>query len=493
MASLRLRPRNDSLNCRKPCWPMRRTLWVNTMALTEHDGEAEHPDHPARGEPNEQHHQSRQEPERGPLAVAGEILREGGGAEPVGGLGIVGKETLLDLLQYALFVLVQRHLEPSVDAIFAPLATYSNALHILSAARRQPPGDGSPGSPPASRPPLGITRALHAYTVRSEQGGRSDRPVAVAAPNGVDGAGGLCQDRSPWSPPPPARPSRSRRIWWAGSAPISVRFETPTPSSRTPGSDLRPSSRAAARAAIAGASERRSGPLRDRVRVVKSAARTFKVTVRPARPGSSEAARHGVGHFHNLLAELGPVVEVEGIGLLVAYGLDGAVGLDRPLVDAAGQFSQLPAMGPAHGALEHARWHLGQVADRRHSQAAQPGRGGRPDARERLDRQRMEEGQLLAGPNHDDAGARDRPCTLALRLGRFRCQLGQKLRGGHTDRARQPDLTADPGSDGGGDRRRRPEQPLRPVTSRKASSREMPSTRGVKSRNTAWMRWLISA
>ena len=124
---------------------------------------------------------------------------------------------------------------------------------------------------------------------------------------------------------------------------------------------------------------------------------------------------------------------------------------------------------------------LGQVADgasrpRRSSRARVAG----PTPHSADDRQRVQEGQLLARRHDHDARARRRrPPAVDLGLGRLRGQLGQQLRRRHARAARELQLRrrrragAAPAIAAAGPNSRRA-----PVTSRKASSREIGSTSG---------------
>ena len=159
--------------------------------------------------------------------------------------------------------------------------------------------------------------------------------------------------------------------------------------------------------------------------------------------------------------QLAAIVEVNRVGLLVAHGLDVAIGFHRPVVVATSQTGQVATVGPANDRLQGGRRDGGQLAHGGHPQTSEPGRGGRSDPPQRLDGKGMQEPQFFARLYDDHAKSGDDPTELGRRLGRLRGQLGQKLHGRHADRTRQVQLVGDTAADGGRYLRGRAEQPLR--------------------------------
>ena len=128
----------------------------------------------------------------------------------------------------------------------------------------------------------------------------------------------------------------------------------------------------------------------------------------------------------------------------------------------------------------------GEVADGPDGEPVEPALGRRADAPQRADRQRVEEGELLARPDHGHPGPRRRPrrCRPGAWPPASRawpgtcCPPPRPSRPGRGARARRPGWraaisTAEPWS------RRAP------ATSRNASSSDSGSTSGVYERNTS--------
>ena len=112
IASLKGRPRREPLSWRQPCWPIRRTLWVSTMALASMTTKPKTPTIQFEAKPTSRTTRPTRKPSAAHLQLRARYF--GRVVEPIrrGRLGIVGVEALLDLVQDALFVLVKRHVSP---------------------------------------------------------------------------------------------------------------------------------------------------------------------------------------------------------------------------------------------------------------------------------------------------------------------------------------------------------------------------------------------
>ena len=85
------------------------------------------------------------------------------------------------------------------------------------------------------------------------------------------------------------------------------------------------------------------------------------------------------------------------------FAFDGfPVRFDLAIVTTPGQLVECAAPGRTDGKLERGQRHRRQIADGSDPKPAQPRRGGRADAPQRLDRLRMEEGELGTGRHHND-------------------------------------------------------------------------------------------
>ena len=164
----------------------------------------------------------------------------------------------------------------------------------------------------------------------------------------------------------------------------------------------------------------------------------------------------------------------------MAHGLDLAVGLDRPVVDATGQLSQLPAVGAAERRLQDRPAGLRPAHRRSSPPGGEDARRSPAPPPTALDRQGVQERQLLTGSITTTTPAR-LPPRSGRRVGLAASEAS--LARNFTDatptehirpssvatRARIAAAMSGPGPNSRSD----------PVTSRKASSSEIPSTSGV--------------
>ena len=229
------------------------------------------------------------------------------------------------------------------------------------------------------------------------------------------------------------------------------------------------------------------GRVTDRVIVRKSWKRTFTVTVRPASRGAGAGAATASAMRTASTRRRVELGVVTGEGLLVADRLRALVGHDRRGRRCRGRAGRGGGRGPRRGRATRRRLvEVGEVGDGPDAEAVEHLLGLRPDAPERPHRQRVEEGELVAGLDDDDAGPGPGPGRRGLRLGRLRRQLGQELVRRHADRAGEPLLVEHRGGGcaaaiAGGS----PNSRVAPPTSRNASSRLSGSTSGVTSRKIA--------
>jgi hypothetical protein len=141
---------------------------------------------------------------------------------------------------------------------------------------------------------------------------------------------------------------------------------------------------------------------------------------------------------------------------------EGALRADRPAavadphparVAVVGQRVQVPAGVPAEHRDQPGLADPGDVADRVDLPLAQLGRGDRADAPEPLDRQRVQERQLLVRRDHQQS----------VRFADAAGHLGQELGASHPDRDRQTGLFAHLGAQPGRDVAGRAAQPAEPA------------------------------
>ena len=228
--------------------------------------------------------------------------------------------------------------------------------------------------------------------------------------------------------------------------------------------------------------------------VRKSSNRTLSVTVRPATPVAPQPPGHRVGHADELALERRPVVVVVGEGLLVADRLGPLVGHDRPVVDAVGQLTEVPAVGLAHRADERRLGQVGEVADGARPRGARAARVAGPTPHSARTGSGSQEGELLVR-GHDRArpAPGSGPVRVTRGLAASDASLATNFVGGHADRAGQALLGQHLLADGPA-RCVGPSPSSRraPVTSRNASSRQSGSTSGVYDRKIAITRPLTS-
>jgi hypothetical protein len=110
-----------------------------------------------------------------------------------------------------------------------------------------------------------------------------------------------------------------------------------------------------------------------------------------------------------------------------------AAHLHRPGIAVVGESVEVPARRTAQHAHQCRLGELRNVSDSQDPLVVELPSGHRPDAPEPLDRERVEEGQLLVGRHHEQS----------VRLGDAACHLGEELRPGHSDRDGQADARAD--------------------------------------------------
>jgi hypothetical protein len=115
-------------------------------------------------------------------------------------------------------------------------------------------------------------------------------------------------------------------------------------------------------------------------------------------------------------------------------------------------------MGPADRRFKDRLGHEGQIADGAQTQGSESGGRRWTDTPKSLDRQRMQEGQLLAGPDHHHPGTADRAVEVGPGLGRLGGQFGKEFDRSHTNRAGEPEFGSHIGSDGTSDPGGTPEQ-----------------------------------
>ena len=114
---------------------------------------------------------------------------------------------------------------------------------------------------------------------------------------------------------------------------------------------------------------------------------------------------------------------------------------------------QVPAGGPPEQGDERRLAERGDLADGREARPVEPLRGRGPHAPEPLHLERVQEGELGPGRDHEQP----------VRLGHAAGHLGQVLGGGHPDGDRQADPLADLTPQAHRDLRGRPRDPLHPA------------------------------
>ena len=355
-----------------------------------------------------------------------------------------------------------------------------NADRWIARSRRRPPSTVVVGTPLLGPGP----HDAHPPAVgRRDAARRPDRSVAEALPDVVDRPGW----RRPSARPAGASARRRRQVVEARAARPARRTSTPR---RRAGA--RPASRSTCRRAAAstaatmasavsiGAGER--GRPGDR-------AEAAVAHLERHRPGAHAVARaaagDGVGQPDHLAADVGAVVEVVGERLLVADRLDLPLGLDRPVVAAAGEVEEVPAVGLAERGRRRPPVERGQVADGGDAEPLQPRssvagptpHSGRPAAGGGR--------QLLARADHEHAEARvaprrRRPAAWPPPTPAWRGTCSAPRRPSTSGRARRGRRR------GSGGRSSTPSPSSRraPVTSRNASSSASGSTSGVTSRRS---------
>ena len=171
-----------------------------------------------------------------------------------------------------------------------------------------------------------------------------------------------------------------------------------------------------------------SGTVDDRVMVRKLAKRTFRVTVRPARPGARSRVATASAHAHDLAAEL--VCGRSGRGRRSARGrptsAHGRRTTGRSSMPLASWWRWRPLACPS-APTSVASGNVRQLADGGDGQPLEPGQRGRSHPPQGLDGQRVQEGQLLARLHHHHARAGPHPGRRGSGLGRLRGQLGDHL------------------------------------------------------------------
>ena len=164
----------------------------------------------------------------------------------------------------------------------------------------------------------------------------------------------------------------------------------------------------------------------------------------------------------------------------MADRLAGPVRVDRVRIVAAGERGEMGPTRlaqPAHHGVDREG---GEVADGAHTEVVQALRGRRADAPQRLDGVVVQELELDVGLDDVHAGARREPGPaargLAAREASLAMSLARPMPTEQPSRARRG-----PAAQAVGDLAGRPEEPQRPATSTKASSRPIGSTSGVTS------------
>ena len=382
-----------------------------------------------------------------------------------GGIALV--ELLLDLVEDPLFVFGERHRHTPCtrygmrrpDASSHTLGGATTRGRVVARRRvtaperdssrrsglpapRPGPTAGGPGGSAGGRR---ARRRLAGPMASAPNRGRTRRPPGWPRPtdrasSSSRRAGGPAGRPPGWTPP---RRGAGRR------APGRRRRAAPGPT-----------------AAMAGPVSTGSGTVTDRVMVAKSPKRTLSVTVRPARPCAPEARPPPRRPCARPRGRARPRV-VRGRGRRSARGRPTSAarsGSTGRVVDGVGQLVEVAAVGLPEGVRRAAA--SGRAArsptvttPRRCSRSQR----GRPDAPQRLDRQRVEEGQLLARAPRRRRRRRAHARRRRRRLGRLRRQLGQQLHRRHPDRARQAQLVGDPPAD----RRRRSRRRSRTAAGRR--------------------------
>ena len=137
-------------------------------------------------------------------------------------------------------------------------------------------------------------------------------------------------------------------------------------------------------------------------------------------------------------------VAVVGEGLLVPDRLHVPLGLDRAVVACPCELVQMATLCLAEGGDEDVGVEARQVADRGDAEPAQPFERRRPDAPQRLHRERVEELELTTGRDQHHAGAWLHASVGDARLGPLRRELGDELRGPAAHRADQIEFVGHP-------------------------------------------------
>ena len=307
-------------------------------------------------------------PKPGPLHAAHGVGVQGGLAHLAGELGIVRVELLRDLVEDAL-------LRPRKAARWLPLSRW-----VVRSSFHRP----SRSTTRSCRwvPHCWSPRFLTLDPVGSGQRRRHDRIVPVAGPDGVDGPGGVV----------PGRRLHVVEAELAGGALGQLADVDPEQPHARGGIDLLEQLGGGPR--TSGPVSTADGSVTERVMVRKSWKRTLMVTVRPAIPPTA-AVRHRVAESDELPLERLEAVVVVGEGLLVA---------DRLGPSGAGSRRDRRSPWPAAGGA--IRWRRrarrqrplvegGQVGDGVDAEPVELLEGLRSDAPERLDRERVEEGEHL--------------------------------------------------------------------------------------------------
>ncbi len=166
--------------------------------------------------------------------------------------------------------------------------------------------------------------------------------------------------------------------------------------------------------------------------------------MRARRRARSQAVGDRIREAQDLVAQVGPVVDIHGERLLVADRLGLGIGGHRTVIDASGEVPEMATVAVAHRGDHRVD---GQPGQRAHGldadrDEARPGR--RPHAPQGVDGKGVEEGLHLV--RSDDPDSETAHGTSARRLGlrSLRRQLGEELVGGDTDRAAQAAGVANP-------------------------------------------------